>query len=36
MDKGFINSCDVTDTGSVCFWLWLPVAFVVYLLDLIG
>ena len=35
MGKGFFDSCDITDAGSVCFWLWLPVALVVYLVDLI-
>lgn len=33
MRKGFFDSCDISDTGSVCFWLFLPVAVIVYIID---
>ncbi len=35
MGKGFFDSCDISDTGSICFWLFLPIAFVVYLVEAI-
>lgn len=33
MAKGFFTSCDISDRGSICFWLFLPVALITLFLD---
>lgn len=36
MYKGFFDSCNITDNNSICYWLLLPVSFLMYLWDRIS
>lgn len=33
MPKGFFDSCNISEAGSICFWLLLPVAIVIWIFD---
>lgn len=33
MLNGFFNGCDISEAGSICFWLLLPVAVAIWIFD---
>lgn len=33
MRKGFFNECDISESDTLCFWLFLPIALIVLLFD---
>ena len=33
MTKGFFTTCDISESHSVCFWLFLPFALLTLLVD---
>jgi hypothetical protein len=35
MEKGFFDECDLTDPGTICFWIFLPISVVVWAIDAI-
>ena len=35
MTKGFFDNCNISEAGSVCFWLLLPIAVVIWIHDVL-